>query len=244
MQDIAFAMAATDDDMNFEMPEMPTFSLGLDFFGDDTEQQSVPKADQADQNLNNFAFPLEKNSSKLKYPPLASKQNLPQQQQQQNGSQESKFTNIVPPQRSGESNTRVFSFKSSTAATVMPFNKGTQNSTTNPQNIVKKLSNSSTMCNSTNSSSDGRLIKNIGFSGDNSIANTWTSTDKENCQTNWCLDTSDHRRNLNNTTSTPNSTTKNIPKAFVSVSTMNILFTRSQPLPFLHVRMLDEMAFH
>lgn len=37
MQEIAFAMAATDDDVNVEMSELPTFSLGFDLFGGDTE---------------------------------------------------------------------------------------------------------------------------------------------------------------------------------------------------------------
>jgi len=34
MAEIAFAMAATDDDVDMDMSAMPTFSLGLDLFGD------------------------------------------------------------------------------------------------------------------------------------------------------------------------------------------------------------------
>lgn len=201
MQDIAFAMAATDDDMNFEMSEMPTFSLGLDLFGDDTEQQPVIKSDHDQTNRGS----LKNDSCALTDPPFASKQNIPQQH---NCTQESKFTKVVPSQKSSESNTRVFNFKPSTAATVKPFNKGIQNSTTKPHNMGDI--NTSV---GTKGCSDGRLIKST---VENNTAYTTTITGKDKCHTS--LDANDSRRNVINTTSTPNSTSKNIPRAFVSVS--------------------------
>jgi hypothetical protein len=203
MQDIAFAMAATDDDVNLEMSQMPTFSLGLDFLDDpteDNEQQSFLK------NTN------------------------PMKQQQTQQKQESKFTKIVSPHRSGGPIDNMFNFKSSSPASIQPVGKEFNNSTMNTQTVTnifssaKTPSNNTTVCGSVSNGSSGRSII---------CTESTTGCDIIKQGITQCVDTNinDRGRNFDGTNSTPNSTLKStpnstpksIPRAYVSVS-INIIY--------------------
>lgn len=157
MAEIAFAMAATDDDVNMEMTEMPTFSLGLDLFGDMDESidQPVDTSTTAPNQKSNSST-----SSKARQP-----QNV-----------ENKFTKISP-RNSSKGNTNSINFSTNISST---FSKNGDFSTS----TETVNSNNSSRTNSTNLTKSNESMRNnnsprTNFNSSSFTKNSNVSTTKD-----------------------------------------------------------------